>query len=50
MNKAEALEIIDDYETDFEAIESVIDDDSLTPSEKVSQIEDLISEDDEPEN
>lgn len=52
MNKAEALETIDDYEDDFEEISSIIADPDLTPSQKVSQISDIIDsgeEDDEGE-
>jgi hypothetical protein len=44
-SKAELLEQVDSYEADFEEIESIIADDSLGPSEKVQQIENIISED-----
>ena len=50
MNKAEAIEIIDDYEDDFEAISSIIDDPDLTPSQKVNQISEIIDSGEEGEN
>ena len=50
MNKKEALEALTEYEDDFESISSVLDDDSLTPSQKVSAIEEIVREDEEAED
>lgn len=50
MNKKEALEALDGYEDDFEAIGTILEDSSLTPSEKVSAIEEVVQEDEEDED
>lgn len=51
MNKAEAIELINDYESDFEEISSILDDGELTKTQKLAEIESIISgsEDDETE-
>lgn len=46
MKLPEALTIIDQYEGDFDAIQDVLDDASLTPSEKCASISDLLSDGD----
>ena len=44
MDKSEYVELVAEYEEDFSSIQDVIDDASLTPSEKVSAIADIVEE------
>jgi hypothetical protein len=50
MNKKEALEALTEYEDDFESISSVLDDDSLTPSQKISAIGEIIQDEEDEED
>jgi hypothetical protein len=47
MDKKTCLEVIAGYDEDWESISSIIDDDSLTPSEKVSEISEIVQDEED---